>query len=552
MGIRAKIILIVLPLLVATLVLSSVASTFAARDGVTRVAVRFLSFKAQSLLNYLSSQYDVLQAQKLADQEEYLDMLRLAGQSYALTLVENPGEWIVALDAWAGTVLSTSDRQLAPGESRRLLAALEQRREGWVELEAGGTARVGYAFAFAPLGWSCLISDERAAFYRDVTSILTRNAAILALACAISVTLLLVFSRYLTRPLTAMVAAMKRIIGEHDLTARVPVEYADETGTLAHTFNLTVAELEKAYNQIRDLAVKTVVARRREREIRSIFQVYVPKEVIEKFFTNPEALLVGENRELAVMIADIRGFTAIAERMQPDWMVETLNRYFSPMVDVIMGRDGIVDKYMGDAIMAFFGSPVQHPDDALQAVLSALEMQTALAGFNRAQAEAGEPQFSIGIGINYGPVTVGNIGSEKKMNYTVIGDMVNLASRLESLTRIYKLDLLFSESVHQQVRDSLPCRLVDQVLVKGKSQGERIYTARQTLAEPERRAWALHHEALELYYRREFAAAGGLFQQAGELLGDDPVAAMFFDRCRGFQRSPPPEDWTGLHVLVEK
>jgi adenylate cyclase len=551
-GIRAKMILIVLPLLVATLVLSSVASSFSARNGITRMAVRFLSFKAHSLLNYLSSQYDLLAAEGLEDQEEYREALRQAGQSFALTLVEEPGEWILGLDASGRTVLSTEPGQLAAGESERILAALQRRQEGWLEMEAAGKARVGYAFSFSPLGWFCLISDESAGFYRDVTSILARNAVILAAACAISLTLLVLLSRYLTRPLTGMVAAMKRIISEHDLTARVPVEYADETGTLAHTFNLTVAELEKAYNEIRDLAVKTVVARRREREIRNIFQLYVPEEVIEKFFSNPEAMLVGDNRELAVMIADIRGFTAIAERMQPDWMVETLNRYFSPMVDVIMSRDGIVDKYMGDAIMAFFGSPVQHPDDALQAVLSALEMHEALAEFNRGQLVSGEPQFNIGIGINYGPVTVGNIGSEKKMNYTVIGDMVNLASRLESLTRIYKLDLLFSESVHGKVRNSLPCRLVDKVLVKGKTQGELIYTARLSLEEPEREAWALHHRGLELYYRREFAAAAELFEQVGQLLPGDVVSATFHDRSRGFQHSPPPEDWTGLHVVGEK
>ena len=551
MSIRAKIILIVLPLLVATLVLSSIASSFSARNGITRVAVRFLSFKAQSLRNYLSSQWELLSAQGLSEQPEYRDAVRQAGESFARSLLENPGEWILALDASARTVLSTGEDALPPEDAEHLLESLQRRGEGWLELQLGGTARVGYAFSFPPFGWYCLISEDRYAFYRDIAGILTRNAVILGLACAISLALLLVFSHYLTRPLTGMVAAMRRIIGEHDLTARVPVEYPDETGTLAHTFNITVAELEKAYNQIKDFAFKTVLARQREQEIRNIFQVYVPKEVIEKFFNNPESMLIGENRELAVMISDIRGFTAIAERMQPDRMVETLNRYFSPMVDVIMRRNGIVDKYMGDAIMAFFGSPLKRPDDALQAVLSALEMQEALAAFNRHQAEIGQAAFTIGIGINYGPVTVGNIGSEKKMNYTVIGDMVNLASRLESLTKIYKLDLIFSESVHQQVQGTLPCRLVDKVQVRGKSQGERIFTARRALEEAEKKAWALHHEALERYYLREFAEAAALFQEVGALLPGDVVSARFFDDCQGFLLQPPPPDWTGVRVFTE-
>ena len=551
-SIRAKIILIVLPLLVATLVLTSIASSFSARNGITRVAVRFLAFKAQSLRNYLGSQWDLLSAQGLQDQPEYREAVRQAGDSYARTLLESPSERILALDPSARAVLFTGEQALPDEEAVRLLEALRRRGEGWVALEMAGEPRVGYAFDFAPLDWRLWISENRDVFYRDITAMLTRNAVIMALACAVSLALLLVFARYLTRPLTGMVAAMRRIIAEHDLTARVPVEYPDETGKLAHTFNLTVAELEKAYNQIKDFAFKAVLARQREQEIRNIFQVYVPKEVIEKFFSNPESLLIGENRELAVMISDIRGFTAIAERMPPDRMVETLNRYFSPMVDVIMRRGGIVDKYMGDAIMAFFGSPVSRPDDAQQAVLSALDMLEALAEFNRQQAELGQPQFKVGTGINFGQVTVGNIGSEKKMNYTVIGDMVNLASRLEGLTKIYKLELIFSESVYKQVSGHLPCRLVDKVQVRGKSQGERIFTARRSIGEVEKKAWDLHHEALHYYHRRQFGEAAALFKEVGALLPDDVVSARFYEDCIGFQKAPPPPDWTGLRVLTEK
>ncbi len=552
MGIRAKIILIVMPLLVATLVLTSLASSFSARDGITRVAVRFLAFKAQSLRNYLASQWDLLTAQGLEGQPEYREAVRQAADSYARALVGSPTERILALDSDGRAALYTGGEPLPEAETARLLRALRQRQEGWVELEVAGEPRVGYAFVFEPLGWRSLISERRDAFYRDIAALLTRNAVIMALACGVSLALLLVFSSYLTRPLTAMVAAMRRITAEHDLSARVPVEYPDETGKLAHTFNLTVAELEKAYNQIKDFAFKAVVARQREQEIRNIFQVYVPKEVIEKYFSNPESLLVGENRELAVLISDIRGFTAIAERMPPDRMVETLNRYFSPMVDVIMRRGGIVDKYMGDAIMAFFGSPVSRPDDALQAVLSALEMREALEEFNRHQAQLGQARFEVGTGINFGPVTVGNIGSEKKMNYTVIGDMVNLASRLEGLTKIYKLELVFSESVYNQVSGHLPCRLVDRVLVKGKSQGERIFTARRSIGEAEKKAWALHHEALHFYHRRQFREAAGLFHEVTALLPEDVIAARFYDDCLGFQKQPPPADWTGLRVLTEK
>lgn len=551
-SIRIKIILIVLPLLIATLVLSSIASSFSARNGITRVAVEFLSFKAQDLRNYMDNQWGLLVSNNLQGQPEYVQAAQKAASSYAQTLAGSATELIFALDGEGAVAMATGRLTLSDMEKARLLELLKSKREGWVELSAAGIGRVGYAFPFEPFGWFSLITQERRAFYREVTEIARQNAVILTGACALSLVLLLVFSGYLTRPLTRMVGAMKDIISDHDLSERVPVEYRDETGVLAHTFNLTVAELEKAYNQIKNFAFKAVLARKHEQEIRNIFQKFVPKEVIDKYFQNPESLLVGEDRVLAVLFSDIRGFTSIAEGLKPDEMVLALNSYFSIMVDVIMKRGGIVDKYIGDAIMAFFGAPVQHKDDAVQSVLSALDMQETLKEFNRTQAQKGKAEFRIGIGINYGPVTVGNIGSEKKMDYTVIGDMVNLASRLENLTKIYKLDLIFSESVYRQIHRVLPCRLVDKVLVKGKRQGERIFTARRRLEDGEKQAWIYHHEGLKRYYRRKFDEAAVNFREVQKLIPGDVVSAMFYDRCRSLLKNPPPKEWTGLHVLTEK
>jgi hypothetical protein len=207
---------------------------------------------------------------------------------------------------------------------------------------------------------------------------------------------------------------------------------------------------------------------------------------------------------------------------------------------------------MGDAIMAFFGAPVQHTDDALQAVLAGLDMQEALVEFNSEQRKIGKPEFRIGIGINYGMVTVGNIGSEKKMDYTVIGDMVNLASRLEKLTKIYKQDVIISESVYREISKALPCRLIDKVLVLGKSQAQRIFTVKKQLDEEEHRAWQYHHRGLKLYSQRQFAEATKYFRQASNLIPGDVVSAMYFDRSKSYMKSPPPADWSGVHVLTEK
>jgi adenylate cyclase len=552
MSVRLKIVLIVLPLLVATLVLSSLASSLAARNGITRVAVEFLAFKAQDLRNYLESQWALLLSNGLQDRPEYVAAAQKAALSYAGTLIGAPTQLILAVDSQGRLAMSTSGMELSARDSATLLDLRRGQTEGWLELPLAGSARVGHAFSFAPFGWYCLVTEERASFFSAVSGITRQNLIILAAACAASIVLLLLFSGYLTHPMRRMVAAMQTIISQHDLSQRVEVRYQDELGTLAHTFNVTVDELDQAYNQLKKYALDAVVAKRREQDVRNIFQKYVPKDVIESIFKHPEQLLVGEDRLAAVLFSDIRGFTAIAERMPPEEMVQTLNAYFSIMVDIIMKRGGIVDKYMGDAIMAFFGAPVQHDDDALQAVLAALDMQEALEGFNREQESHGKPRFRIGIGINFGLVTVGNIGSEKKMEYTVIGDMVNLAARLESLTKVYKQELIFSESVYREVRKSLPCRLVDKVIVLGRSQPHRIFTASRTQQEQELEAWKYHHHGLQLYYRRSFKRAATCFRKVQDLLPGDVLSAVYYDRCTSFLKSPPPAAWDGVHVLTEK
>jgi class 3 adenylate cyclase len=238
--------------------------------------------------------------------------------------------------------------------------------------------------------------------------------------------------------------------------------------------------------------------------------------------------------------------------MAPDDLVHSLNRYFNVMVDIIMARNGIIDKYIGDAIMAFFGAPVKHDDDALNSLVSAFEMIEALHDFNAQQISLGKPEFKIGIGINYGLVTVGNIGSEKKMDYTVIGDMVNLASRLEGLTKPYHAELVFAEFLWEEVKDSYPCRLLDAVAVKGKTKGVRIFTAKAKLTEAEAVAWPLHNHGMELYFDRRFGEAAQRFQAVLGHLPQDWSAAALLARCQDYQKDPPPVDWDGVEVMKTK
>jgi class 3 adenylate cyclase len=238
--------------------------------------------------------------------------------------------------------------------------------------------------------------------------------------------------------------------------------------------------------------------------------------------------------------------------MAPDDLVSNLNRYFSVMVKIIQDRKGTIDKYIGDAIMAFFGAPVKHEDDPLQSVLAGIEMDEALASFNAEQARLGKPEWHIGIGINYGVVTVGNIGTDTKMNYTIIGDMVNLASRLEGLTKEYRQPLLISEGLQSRVADKVPFRLIDSVAVKGKKQGVKIYTARRKLSDAESEAWALHNRAMEMYYNRDFGTAAESFRKVQGILPQDYAAGLLEGRCRSFLQTPPPKDWDGVTVMEHK
>jgi class 3 adenylate cyclase/HAMP domain-containing protein len=557
MSIRLKIILVVLPLIVAAAVLVGVTSYFVAASAVTNVATQFLSFKASELEKYADGQWSLLAENGLVGRADMEEAAHAAVESFARSIIGSPTEAIFAIDQDGGIVMSalgSSSRPPEPSSAEKAkLASLASRRfSGFMTISLGSTPRVVQAFPFRPFAWELLVTEERDAFYGKVESIARTSLEILLAACVAAVLLLVFFTRYLTRPLEEVVAAMKRIITSNDLSERVPVEYNDEIGQLSHTFNMMLEELGKAYDQIKRFAFDAVVAQKRETKIRNIFQLYVPKDVIEEYFQNPEQMLVGDSRVVSILFSDIRNFTTISERMSPDSLVSSLNRYFAAMVDVIMERGGLVDKYIGDAIMAVFGAPARHENDALRSVYAGLEMIEALKVFNAAQRAEGGPEFPIGIGINYGVVTVGNIGCEKKMNYTVIGDMVNLASRLEGLTKKYRQPILISESVAMKISDALPLRQVDMVAVKGKTKGVKIFTVRRRLSDPEAGIWKLHEEGIARYYGRDFARAAEIFGQILSHDGDDEPAALYLERSREKQRNPPPRDWDGVEVLTEK
>jgi adenylate cyclase len=217
-----------------------------------------------------------------------------------------------------------------------------------------------------------------------------------------------------------------------------------------------------------------------KRRVSHLFSQYVSKDVLDEVLHNYKDYLkssAGQKVELTVLFSDIRGFTTMSETTPPEKIVEMLNIHFSVMADIILRHNGTIDKYIGDAIMAFWGAPVPTSDHAEQAVLAAREMLAGLTEVNKTLKDRGfDHEVKIGIGINTGVATIGNIGSEQKKNYTVVGDTVNLSSRLESITKEYKCPLIFSEYTHERIKNTIDCTLLGSVKVKGREQPVIIYT----------------------------------------------------------------------------
>jgi adenylate cyclase len=218
-----------------------------------------------------------------------------------------------------------------------------------------------------------------------------------------------------------------------------------------------------------------------KRRVSHLFTQYVSKDVLNEVLHNYKEYVkssAGQKVELTVLFSDIRSFTTMSETTPPEKIVEMLNVHFTAMADIILKHNGTIDKYIGDAIMAFWGAPVRTNNHAEQAVLAGIEMLEALKEVNKTLSERGFlHEVKIGVGINTGVATIGNIGSELKKNYTVVGDTVNLASRLESITKEHKTPLIFSEYTYEKIKDKIDCTLIGNVKVKGREQAVSIYTA---------------------------------------------------------------------------
>ncbi len=298
---------------------------------------------------------------------------------------------------------------------------------------------------------------------------------------------------------------------------------------------------------------------RERRKIKNVLGQYVAPSILTKVLENSKEEFmraeVGTKENLTLFFSDIRGFTSLAECHPVEQVVELLNGYLSSMTDIIFENNGTLDKFIGDAIVAFWGAPLRDDKHPIRAVRSALTMQKTLIQLNRENRRRHLPHLNVGIGIHTDDVILGNIGSHRKLDYTVIGDGVNLASRLEGLTKMYNTPILISQSTYNGLDREFCCRMVDFVKVKGKQKPIRIYSAlgnRPELSENILKLVELTDIAFQDYVQRKFRSAEKTLQHILDLKPNDFLATMFLFRCREYQQSPPPEDWSGYYEYHTK
>jgi adenylate cyclase len=302
---------------------------------------------------------------------------------------------------------------------------------------------------------------------------------------------------------------------------------------------------------------KYAVEDKEKRMIRGTFSLYVTKSVVDQLLSHPELIkLGGEKKECTVFFSDVAGFTTISEQLTPEALVHLLNEYLTAMTNIVLKYDGMLDKYEGDAVMAVFGAPVPHPDDPVKACLASLEMQEVLAQMREKWRREGKPELRARIGLNTGPMVVGNMGSETRFNYTVMGDSVNLGSRLEGANKNYGTYIMMGELTYEKVKDAMLTRQLDLLRVKGKTEPVKVYEllAKKEDGLPANKTQAIesYNVGLENYFLQKWEIAISYFQKALEVDSTDEPSKVYIKRCKEFMKEPPGSDWDGVYTLTTK
>jgi len=304
-----------------------------------------------------------------------------------------------------------------------------------------------------------------------------------------------------------------------------------------------------------DMSYGFFIESRTKRQITGLFGQYVPGELVEEMAKHPESLsMEGESREMSVLFSDVRGFTSISEGLDPKELTSLMHEFLTPLSRVVYKHRGTIDKYIGDCIMAFWGAPLRDTAHARNAILAAIEMQEKLKALQPHFRERGWPEIQIGIGINTGRVSVGNMGSELRVAYTVMGDDVNLASRLEGATKKYGVDIIVGENTRNAVTDYI-YRELDHVRVKGKDKPVAIYEPVGPVAVV---SGAVHdeiklfHEMRRLYRKQDWDQAELQLMNLQRISPDSALCHVYAERIAYFRKNPQAADWDGVFDLETK
>jgi adenylate cyclase len=302
--------------------------------------------------------------------------------------------------------------------------------------------------------------------------------------------------------------------------------------------------------------VEYVTEGRQRRQLRAVFDKYMSAEVVDEVMRHPEQVkLGGDRKELTVFFSDVAGFTTISEQLSPEELVTLLNKYLSAMTKIIRVHRGNVNKYLGDGIMAIFGAPLGDPNHASLACYAALESQETLARLRQEWKAEGYPEIVARIGINSGPLVVGNMGSEERLEYTVMGDSVNLASRLEGANKFYDTLILLGPRTYELAKADIEARPVDLLRVKGKKEPVQVYellARKGRLDQARDQVVRTFLEGLEAYKGREFSTAKARFEEALQLDPTDGPSKVYRERAISYLSTPPPLDWDGVYELKSK
>ncbi len=304
-----------------------------------------------------------------------------------------------------------------------------------------------------------------------------------------------------------------------------------------------------------------ILEQKEKKWISDAFSKYVAPEVVQQIIDNHEKLnLGGETRTITIFFSDIRGFTSISEALTAQQLVHLLNKYLTLMTDIVLDTKGVVDKYIGDAIMAFWGAPLDQPDHAFRAAHASLKMMNSLKEFQKVCVAEKLPHIDIGIGLNTGEAVIGNMGSYERFNYTAMGDTINLGSRLEGVNKQYGTNIVVSDATRDLIKSKYLTRKIDSITVKGKKIPITIYelvNSHEEASAGEKQFVKLFEQALRLYFKQNWDEASALFLEIknkfkNKIKSCEVSCQLYLDRSAEFKKHPPGKDWDGVYNMKTK